>query len=142
MELLDEAELLDQLVQLLHSYRQFHFKEFDTSIEAEQSDVGKRARLAQDTFNFMFLGRVPSQQFLLRQPEDKAKRRFQDLLQDLRPSSASLNKFGLSRETCAQELRLLSSSVTSSDERFAWPFIRRIKYVLSASNIVMYANIS
>ncbi len=142
MELLGEVELLDQLVQLLQSYRQFYSKEFDTSVEVERSDVEERAGLAKDTFNSMFLGRVPSQQFLLRQPEDEVRRRFQDLVQDMRPSAASMNKFGLSRESCAQELRLLSSPVESSDERFAWPFIRRIKYVLSVANIVIYANTS
>ncbi|OAA82100.1 Dynamin, GTPase domain protein [Akanthomyces lecanii RCEF 1005] len=38
----------------------------------------------------------------------------------------------MSQETCADELRVLSSFVADSDDRSAWPFIRRIKVSLNA----------
>lgn len=127
VELLDENELLEQLVQLLHSYRYFHLNQSYMDDETERTEVEERAQLAEDTFNSMFPGRVPSQRFLLKEAEDEARRQFQALVQDMRPSSASMNKFGMSQETCADELRVLSSFVADSDDRSAWPFIRRIK---------------
>ncbi len=127
VELLDENELLDQLVQLLQSYRHFHLNQSNMDDEAQRNEFEKRAQLAEDTFNSMFRGRVPSQRFLLKETEDKAKRQFQALMQDMRPSSTSMNKFGLSQTNCENELRILSSYVADSGDRAAWPYIRRIK---------------
>lgn len=126
-ELLDENELLEQLVQLLQSYRHFHLNSSDMDDETQRSEFEKRAQLADDTFNSMFPGRVPSQRFLLRETEEGARRQFQVLIQDMRPFPASMNRFELCQEACATELRLLSSFVADSDDRSAWAFIRRIK---------------
>jgi hypothetical protein len=63
---LDDHEIEELLRQVVVDYRQFHLREADTFDEVAEAELEKKARLAWDTLNTAFGGRVECTELFLR----------------------------------------------------------------------------
>ncbi|KAF7549239.1 hypothetical protein G7Z17_g6514 [Cylindrodendrum hubeiense] len=131
VELFSMEEIKDQLLDLLQSYRHFHFNQNDMET-AEREDMEEIAKRARYTFHSMFCNRMSDDKFLVENSEDKVLRSLISWAADARPSEIASRESGLSLETCSAKLMQLSSEPASERRPSKWPFIKKIKLFLNA----------
>ncbi|KJZ74358.1 hypothetical protein HIM_06168 [Hirsutella minnesotensis 3608] len=135
VELFGIDELSEQLRNMLHAYRQFHFM---PSVEMSNTDaktveqLEKNAALALDTFRSMFRGSLRDEAFLLGNSETNVLERLRRWTETLFRSESEAPRPGLTVESCSALLATLSSDQPSSNEPAIWPCIRKIKVFLDA----------
>jgi len=119
--------LTNQLRNLLQSYRNFHLYE-DRLDRDEREDKEKLARVAKDTFDAMFPGRMRDESFLLGDSEQDVLQTLTSWLEDVYPRAGG-RADGLTLTACGSTLAQLSSQSSRPGDPAAWPFIRKIKFV-------------
>lgn len=125
-ELATEEELLEQLTEMLHSYRQFKLSsgELDAS---EQNVAQERAERAEDTFRALFRGRLDNLSSLSRGSQSSVLDKFRRWISELQPSLSDTRASGLTAEECAEMLKRLSSESPDLTVPAVWPYLRKIR---------------
>ncbi|UNI24883.1 hypothetical protein JDV02_010602 [Purpureocillium takamizusanense] len=139
VDLFSVDELTEQLSNMLHAYRQFHFlQQAIDSGEMSNTDPEARdqlqadAQLALDTFRALFRGRLQDETFLLSDLETSVLNNLKSWTVTLLRSEPTAPRPGLTVESCSALLASLSSERPSSNEPSIWPCIRSIKVFLNA----------
>lgn len=131
-------DIQDHFIDLLKSYRMFHFHG-EQMENYERKDFEKKANLAQDTFQAAFRNRLgQNEQFLLDPSE-------QTVLETLRRWTRESIRMLVGRaegvegrdiladaQQCSNRLLELTSEPTSIIEPSVWPFIRKIRVFLKS----------
>ncbi|EXK95623.1 hypothetical protein FOQG_04173 [Fusarium oxysporum f. sp. raphani 54005] len=125
-------ELQDQLGRLLQVYRTFELHRDEITDAAERQDMEANAKVAKDTFQAMFRGRLTDEACLIRESYGDVLDRLTRWAADARPSPLRTYHTGLSPQACSNTLMELSSEPASRDSPATWPYIRSIKVFLNA----------
>ena len=145
MEYFTLDDLQSQFIELLQSYRHYHLRALhdDDMTGDELRDLEEKAKVAQDTFLAAFRDHMAqNDQFLLDSPEATV---VQTLLTWARNSGLPLmERAGTDPEReifndasrCSDRLTELTSEPNSPNEVSAWPFIRKIKFVIAVKTIL------
>jgi hypothetical protein len=145
MEYFTLDELQGQFIELLQSYRHYHLRALhdDDMPGEERRDLEEKAKVAQDTFLAAFRNRLAqNERFLLDSPEATV---VQTLLTWARNSGLPLTeRAGTDPEReifndasrCSDRLTVLTSEPNSLNEVSAWPFIRKIKFVIAVETFL------
>jgi hypothetical protein len=135
-------DLRGQFTELLQSYRHYHLHVLrDDQVQGdERTDIEEKAKVAQDTFHAAFRQRLAqNEQFLLDRSEGAV---LETLLNWARESGLPLMETSgtdLKEEIfdnasdCSDRLAELTSEPNSPYEISAWPFIRKIKFVIAVT---------
>ncbi|RKK77915.1 hypothetical protein BFJ69_g5912 [Fusarium oxysporum] len=118
-------ELQAQLGRLLQVYRTFELHLDEITDAAERQDMEANAKVAKDTFQAMFRGRLTDEAFLIRESYGDVLDRLTRWAADARPSPLR-TWTGLSPQVCSNILMALSSEPASRDSPATWPYIRSI----------------
>ncbi|PCD30492.1 hypothetical protein AU210_010173 [Fusarium oxysporum f. sp. radicis-cucumerinum] len=118
-------ELQDQLGRLLKVYRTLELHRDEITDAAERQDMEANAKVAKDTFQAMFRGRLTDEAFLIRESYGDVLDRLTRWAADARPSPLR-TWTGLSPQVCSNILMALSSEPASRDSPATWPYIRSI----------------
>uniref|UniRef100_A0A0D2XYF0 Uncharacterized protein n=1 Tax=Fusarium oxysporum (strain Fo5176) TaxID=660025 RepID=A0A0D2XYF0_FUSOF len=118
-------ELQDQLGRLLQIYRTFELHRDEITDAAERQDMEANAKVAKDTFQAMFRGRLTDEAFLIRESYGDVLDKLTRWAADARPSPLR-TWTGLSPQVCSNILMTLSSEPASRDSPATWPYIRNI----------------
>ncbi|KAG5821622.1 hypothetical protein H9Q71_000153 [Fusarium xylarioides] len=132
VNLFSMEELQDQLGRLLQVYRTFELHQDEITDAAERQDMEANAKVAKDTFQAMFRGRLTDEAFLICEAYEDVLDRLTSWAADARPSLSMTLHTGLSPQTCSNTLMELSSEPASRDSPATWPYIRSIKVFLNA----------
>ncbi|EWG45996.1 hypothetical protein FVEG_15903 [Fusarium verticillioides 7600] len=132
VNLFSMEELQDQLGRLLQVYRTFELHQDEITDAAERQDMEANAKVAKDTFQAMFRGRLVDEAFLIRENYEDVLNRLTSWAADARPSPLMTLHTGLSTQACSNTLMELSSEPASRDSPATWPYIRSIKVFLNA----------
>ncbi|UQC76138.1 uncharacterized protein CLUP02_17649 [Colletotrichum lupini] len=132
VELFSQDELMDQMKELLQSYRMFHLNAGELRRNDEAAtvvDIEEQANVARDTFRSLFRGQLASEDFLINEEEATVLRTFHSWLRrvDL-PLEGRHEK--PSRDSCAAFLMYLTSESVDTRTPAVWPFVRKIKVFL------------
>ncbi|KAK1475314.1 hypothetical protein CABS01_03591, partial [Colletotrichum abscissum] len=132
VELFSQDDLMDQIKELLQSYRMFHLNAGELRRNDEAAtvvDIEEQANVARDTFRSMFRGQLASEDFLINEEEATVLRTFRSWLRrvDL-PLEGRHQK--PSRDSCAAFLMYLTSESVDTRTPAVWPFVRKIKVFL------------
>ncbi|KAK1507609.1 hypothetical protein CTAM01_02721, partial [Colletotrichum tamarilloi] len=132
VELFSQDDLMDQIKELLQSYRMFHLNAGELRRNDEAAtvvDIEEQANVARDTFRSMFRGQLASEDFLINEEEATVLRTFRSWLRrvDL-PLEGRHEK--PSRDSCAAFLMYLTSESVDTRTPAVWPFVRKIKVFL------------
>ncbi|KAK1447563.1 hypothetical protein CMEL01_09402 [Colletotrichum melonis] len=132
VELFSQDELMDQMKELLQSYRMFHLNAGELRRNDEAAtvvDIEEQANVARDTFRSMFRGQLAREDFLINEEEATVLRTFRSWLRrvDL-PLEGRHEK--PSRDSCAAFLMYLTSESVDTRTPAVWPFVRKIKVFL------------
>ncbi|KAF6518691.1 hypothetical protein HZS61_017065 [Fusarium oxysporum f. sp. conglutinans] len=119
-------ELQDQLGRLLQVYRTFELHRDEITDAAERQDMEANAKVAKDTFQAMFRGRLTDEACLIRESYGDVLDRLTRWASDARPSPLRTYHTGLSPQACSNTLMELSSEPASRDSPATWPYIRSI----------------
>ncbi|KAF9772316.1 hypothetical protein IL306_009980 [Fusarium sp. DS 682] len=119
-------ELEEQLGRLLQVYRTFELHQDEITDAAERQDMEANAKVAKDTFQAMFRGRLMDEAFLIRESYDEVLGRLTRWAAEARPSPMRTRYTGLSPQACSDTLMELSSEPASRDSPATWPYIRSI----------------
>ncbi|KAF4448281.1 hypothetical protein F53441_8315 [Fusarium austroafricanum] len=119
-------ELHDQLGRLLQAYRTFELHRDEITDAAERQDMEANAKVAKDTFQAMFRGRLTDEAFLIRGSYDDALNQLTRWASEAMPSPLRTRHTGLSAQACSNTLVELSSEPASRDSPATWPYIRSI----------------
>lgn len=125
MEWFSTEETVAQLTELLEAYRDHHSYATDTN-EQEPSDLKDRAKVAKDTFQAMFRGRLGDEEFLTQWSESRVMRTFRSWVTDTDHSPSGLQTFS-SLQDCSAHLMPLTSEQERTVEPSKWPYIRKVK---------------
>ncbi|KAF5530041.1 hypothetical protein FMEXI_13782 [Fusarium mexicanum] len=93
---------------------------------AERQDMEANAKVAKDTFQAMFRGRLTDEAFLIRETYEDVLDRLARWAADARPSTSMTLHTGLSPQACSNKLMGLSSEPATRDSPATWPYIRSI----------------
>ncbi|KAG9498470.1 hypothetical protein J7337_009275 [Fusarium musae] len=126
VNLFSMEELQDQLGRLLQVYRTFELHQDEITDAAERQDMEANAKVAKDTFQAMFRGRLVDEAFLIRENYEDVLNRLTSWAADARPSPLMTLHTGLSTQACSNTLMELSSEPASRDSPATWPYIRSI----------------
>ena len=119
-------EIAAQLTELLQSYRRYH-------LDPEGSiDFKDQAGVAQYTFQEMFRGRFENELFLTQSSEETVMETLRLWARELVPSSTDRREVHTSLEDCGRRLQQLTSEQDSTQEPAKWPYISKVKLVMSA----------
>jgi hypothetical protein len=123
-------EIVAQLTELLQSYRRYHLRSTGNDPEGS-NDFKDQADVAQHTFQAMFGGRLEDELFLTQLPEETVMETLCFWARELvRPSTGHREVYA-SLEDCGKRLQQLTSEQDSTQEPAKWPYIRKVKLVLS-----------
>lgn len=127
MKAFSEAELIPQLENLLQDYGHFHLNR-DSLERLEAPELEERARVAEDTFQAMFRGRLINKDILIQGPESNALSTLKLWLRDF-PSGSMLErgKSGLSLVECSNLVMELTSESSEISGTHLWPWIKKIE---------------
>lgn len=121
-------ECLEELAELLHSYRTL--RQNEGSISPEDTHMfQKQLRPAQDTFRAMFGRRLGDEAFLLENPEDSVLETLKTWTEEILGSQRTDLISGLTVKGCSDLLKQLGSARKSATELVIWPYIRKVKSV-------------
>jgi hypothetical protein len=121
-------EVMQQITELLQSYRHYHF--YGAGMDPDQEkDFEERAKIAQDTFRAMFRGRLDGEQFLIDQPEDSVLATLRSWTQDMGLSAIGGREVRSTLADCSALLMRFTLEQASSQEPAIWPYVRKIKFV-------------
>ncbi|KXH31905.1 hypothetical protein CSIM01_02457 [Colletotrichum simmondsii] len=143
VELFSQDDLMEQIKELLQSYRMFHLNAGELRRNdgaATVVDFEEQANVARDTFRSMFRGQLANEDFLINEEEASVLRTFRSWLQrmDL-PLEGRHEK--PSRDSCAAFLMYLTSESVDPRTPAVWPFVRKIKYLVECDEIFAICNI-
>ncbi|KAM0549840.1 hypothetical protein ACHAPJ_009282 [Fusarium lateritium] len=126
------AELRSQLTKLLQAYRNFELHQDEAEDAAERRDMEANAKVAKDTFQVMFRGRLNDEASLINDPFDEVIDRLAQWASEAAPSPLSTRYTGVSAQVCSDTLMKLSSEPPSRNSPAIWPYIRSINVFLNA----------
>ncbi|KAK6227425.1 hypothetical protein QIS74_00980 [Colletotrichum tabaci] len=143
VELFSQEKLMDQITELLQTYRRHHLpsEENETAVGAvvrevedvgEVEDVEEQAKVAHDTFKAMFRDRLKDEQFLTTKPKDYVLSTLRSWVLEARPSQIEGIKTRSSLQECSDLLMHLTSETAEATEPAVWPYIRKIKVFLDS----------
>jgi predicted metalloprotease len=131
------SELRKQFQELLAAYRQ-HEMGADSMTAAEREDLAKRAELALDTFQASFRPELEQNpRILLDSSLEDALHTLVVWADKVIPRQLQSDSQSRSRETfgdlqeCSERLKMLTSETEGASEACRWPFIRKIRFVIS-----------
>ncbi|RKL46889.1 hypothetical protein BFJ72_g2628 [Fusarium proliferatum] len=124
VNLFSTEELRDQLGRLLQVYRTFELHQDEITDAAERQDMEANAKVAKDTFQAMFRGRLTDEAFLIRETYEDVLERLTSWVSDARPPLRTWT--GLSPQACSDVLMELSSEPASRNSPATWPYIQSI----------------
>lgn len=130
MELFSIDDIMEQMSELVRSYRNYHLNHIHMD-PAEKEECKENAQTARDTFRTMFRGLIDSEQFLINDPENAVLGTLRSWAEQIRPSPIGERGVGLMLGECSDLLLQLTSEQTSAREPPAWPYVRKIKYALT-----------
>ena len=130
VEMFSIDDTMVQMTELVRSYRNYHLNRVHME-PAEVRECKEKARIAKDTFRAMFRGLIDDEQFLINDPEDAVLRTLRSWAEQTYPSPIGERRVGLTQEECADILPQLTSEQTSAEEPAVWPYVRKVKYVLT-----------
>jgi hypothetical protein len=119
-------EIMGQLTELLQSYRCYYLNSMDMDQDDKKS-LEERAKIARDTFQAMFRGRLESEQFLIDGQENSVLETLRSWVQEMRPSTMHGREVTFTPEDCSTILAQLTSEQCSDQQPAAWPYLRKIK---------------
>lgn len=131
MEWFSTDETVAQLTELLQSYRDFHLHRADID-QHELKACEDRANVAQDTFRAMFKGRLEDELFISQSQEESVIETLRLWAGELGPSTSGQPEVHHSLADCSRRLAQPTSEENSTQESAKWPYMRKIKFVLSA----------
>jgi hypothetical protein len=124
-------ELKEQLRKMVHAYRHHHLHAAEMESEEERKHWADQANLACDTLTAMFADRFTTA--LLRNNETRdVVKTLTRWVRDLRPTH-DIDRHAVqeSLEDCSELLmRLTSDCGTARGGPAAWPYIKKIRYVV------------
>ncbi|TID05081.1 Nuclear GTPase SLIP-GC [Colletotrichum higginsianum] len=143
VELFSQEKLMDQITELLQTYRRHHLpsEENETAVGAdvrevedvgEVKDVEEQAKVAHDTFKAMFRDRLKDEQVLTTKPKDYVLSTLRSWVLEARPSQIGGIKTRSSLQECSDLLMHLTSETAEATEPAVWPYIRKIKVFLDS----------
>lgn len=121
-------QIMEQITELLHSYRQYHLQTENMEQE-EKQHCEERAVIARDTFRAMFQGRLENEKFLTDESEDSVLGTLRSWAQEMRPAATDGGDIRYTAEDCSALLIQLTSEQSSGQDPPVWPYIRKIKFV-------------
>ncbi|EXF77774.1 hypothetical protein CFIO01_03095, partial [Colletotrichum fioriniae PJ7] len=134
VELFSQDDLMEQVKELLQSYRRFHLNTGDLRRNDEAAaavDIEEQANVARDTFRSMFRGQLASEDFLINEEEPTVLRTFRSWLQRMDLSLEGRHEKA-SRDSCSAFLMHVTSESVDTRTPAVWPFVRKIKVFLSS----------
>ncbi|KAI0003171.1 hypothetical protein F4779DRAFT_602144 [Xylariaceae sp. FL0662B] len=135
IEMFTMDELIEQISELLRSYRHFHLHK-DSLDHEERKDLGERANVARDSFRAMFRQQLTNENFLIDSPEKTVFQTLKTWAEDTAPLSMNKTNSRPTLNECSTLLMRLtsedSSEDSSADGPIVWPYIKKIKVYLNA----------
>jgi hypothetical protein len=125
-ELFTMDEIMGQVTELLQSYRCYYLNSMDMDQDDKKS-LEERVKIARDTFQAMFRGRLESEQFFIDGQENSVLETLRSWVQEMRPSTIHGREVTLTPEDCSTLLAQLTSEPCSDQQPAAWPYLRKIK---------------
>lgn len=132
MELFSIENIMEQMTELVRSYRYYHLNYMNMELP-EKEEWKEKARMAQDTFRAMFRGLLGSEQFLINEPENKVLETLRLWAEQRLPPPIRERGVGLTLGQCSDLLLQLTSDQASEQVPAAWPYVRKIKYAIPCS---------
>ncbi len=129
--LFTEDELKEQLHRMVHAYRHHHLNAAEMESEEDRKHWAAQAKLACDTLTAMFADRFTTT--LLRNNETRSVvETLMKWVMDLRPiHDIDRHSVAESLEDCSELLmRLTSDRGAAQAGPAAWPYIKKIRYVV------------
>ena len=121
-------EMMDQLTELLRSYRHYHLNSADENWEAEDKRAAEHvAGVAYDTFRAIFVPRLREETFLVSSTEAEVIEGFRNAAHQFYQTEVSEPGAIPTLAECSAALMALTSEQGSSHEPATWPYIRKIK---------------
>jgi hypothetical protein len=117
---------MEQLTTLLRQYRIFHMDTENFESAQEEAMAKKAAKVASDTFNSMFRGRLTDPGFLTANASERILQKFRKWIEDARPMDIARAHNGLNKAQCADVLRNMASEI-ETERPAIWPYIRKIR---------------
>lgn len=124
IEMFSEAELCEQLDELLSSYRAFK--------SGAGGESKEKAELAMDTFKSMFHGKLEDEEWVLKEDEGVVLNRFKTWATEARDLVSSGRQVAQTLQECSSLLMPLSSDPVDPSQPPVWPYVRKIKVQLKA----------
>lgn len=124
VEMFSEAELCEQLDELLRSYRAFK-----SGVGGESKE---KAELAMDTFKSMFHGKLEDDGWVLEEDEGVVLDRFKTWATQARDLVSPGRQVAQTLQECSSLLMPLSSDPVDPSQPPVWPYVRKIKVQLKA----------
>lgn len=124
VEMFSEAELFEQLDELLKSYRAFK-----SGVGGESKE---KAELAMDTFKSMFHGKFEDEGWVLEEDECVVLNRFKTWATQARDLVSPGRQVAQTLQECSSLLMPLSSDPIDPSQPPVWPYVRKIKVQLKA----------
>ncbi|ROW15158.1 hypothetical protein VPNG_03092 [Cytospora leucostoma] len=124
VEMFSEAELCEQLADLLGSYRAFK-----SGVEGESKE---KAEIAVDTFRSMFRGKLQNDNWILNESEDVVLDHFKTWAKQARRLGPPSRQVVQTVEECSSLLAPLSSEPSNQLQSSVWPYVRKIRVYLKA----------
>ncbi|KAK1975437.1 hypothetical protein LZ30DRAFT_605612 [Colletotrichum cereale] len=131
VELFDRDELVDQVAELLMSYRRFHQHAGQMVEEDGVEEAAEEAAIALDTFRAMFRGRMGDEAFLAAGLEEDVLSAMRSWLEETYPRDDGEYTMG-EAQACSSLLERLTSETAGAREPAVWPYIKTIKVFLNS----------
>lgn len=129
--LFTEAELKEQLRNMVRAYRHNHFHSDDMEFEEDKKHWADQAKLAYDTFNTMFADRFTTAVLLSDKPSRSIVKTLLGWARDSRPThDIDRHTVKDSLKDCSNLLMRLTSVHGDAQGPAIWPYIKKIRYVV------------
>ncbi|KAK4460492.1 hypothetical protein QBC42DRAFT_298555 [Cladorrhinum samala] len=127
-----EDELETQLSELVHSSRLYLLHKDTLHKGEELRDAEARYKLATDTFEAMFRGRMRNSNFVTAEAENEVVKTMMGWARELGPVADSRRHVFTDSEACSSLLSELCSEVRGSKKAASWPYTKKISVYLDA----------
>lgn len=124
-------EIMERITELLRFYRDANkYRDDEDIAQNEKNDLEEKAKLARDTFQAMFQGRLKSEKFLIDESEESVLQILRSWVEiHINISAIGGREVRTTSSDCAVLLRQLTSKQLSDREPAIWPYVRSIKLV-------------
>jgi len=121
-------ELRHQFTEMVGNYRHHHFHSAEIEMDGDRRHWEDLAKLARDTFSVMFRGRF-STALLTSEQQNEVVETLLSWARERNP--VATQSIAHTAEECSARLMRLTSEEASPQGPAAWPYIKKIRYVLT-----------